>query len=116
MDSRIEATIETIQKRMSGNLDVHVLARETNLSISHLRHTFKAETGLTLNQFIKLTRMQEAKRLLTSTFLTCKQVMNSVGINSESHFSREFRKTHGIPPSKLRLGRNRFGIGEKRDS
>src|SRR5262245_6688203 len=94
---------------MSGDLDVYVLARETNLSISHIRHTFKTETGLTLNQFIKLTRMEEAKRPLTSTFLTCKEVMNRVGISSESHFSREFQRTHGIAPSKLRFQKRQTG-------
>ena len=103
MDRRIELTIETIQKRMSDNLDVNVLARETNLSASHLRHTFKEETGLSLNQFIRRTRMQEAKHLLTSTFLNCKQVMNRVGISNESYFCREFQKTYGIAPSKLRV-------------
>ena len=102
MDPRIEATIETIQKKMSCKLDVNILARETNLSASHLRHTFKAEMGVTLKQYIKVTRMEEAKRLFNSTFLSCKQVMNQVGIRSESHFSREFRRTHGIAPSQLR--------------
>jgi transcriptional regulator GlxA family with amidase domain len=99
----VKATIEKIREGMSRDLNVKSHARETKLSTSHLRRTFKAETGLSLNQYIKLTRLQEAERLLTSTFLSCKQVMNRVGMRSESHFSREFRKAHGIAPSKLRL-------------
>ncbi|MGH9881794.1 MAG: helix-turn-helix domain-containing protein [Pyrinomonadaceae bacterium] len=58
------------------------------------------ETGLTLMQYLKLVRMQEAEHLLRTTFLSVKEIMNRVGINNESYFSREFMKAHGLAPGK----------------
>ena len=63
---------------------------------------FKAEIGKTPAQYLKSIRMREAQRLLLTTFLSVKEVMNRVGIADESHFGHEFRKTYGLAPSKYR--------------
>jgi AraC family transcriptional regulator len=105
LDLRIQAAIDVIQNGISGKLEIETLARRTNVSPSHLRHVFKAETGLSLTQFIKLARMQEAEHLLRTTFLSVKEVMYRVGFSNESHFSRAFRKTHGLAPGNYRTQR-----------
>jgi AraC-like DNA-binding protein len=87
---------------MSGKLDVAILAREINMSVSRLRHVFKKETGLSPRQYIKLKRMQEAEHLLRTTFLSVKEITHRVGFTNESYFSREFLRTHGLPPGKYR--------------
>jgi AraC-like DNA-binding protein len=94
--------IAAIQSRYSRGIDVGELARKANISASHLRHLFKVETGLTLTQYVKLIRMQKAEQLLLSTFLSVKEIMNRVGINNESYFSREFKRTFGLAPLQYR--------------
>ena len=39
--------------------------------------------------------------LLTSQFLSVKEVMNLVGISNHSHFTKDFKNAHGISPSKV---------------
>jgi AraC-like DNA-binding protein len=102
LDQRIESIITTLQKRIARQFDIETLARQANISTSHLRHLFKMETGLTVMQYLKLIRMQQAEHLLCTTFLSVKEIMNRVGITNESYFCREFKKLHGLPPSKYR--------------
>ncbi len=94
--------IAAIQSRFSKKIEVAELAGKANISVSHLRHLFKLETGLTLTQYIKLIRMQKAEQLLLSTFLSVKEIMNRVGIRNESYFSREFKRTFGLAPLQYR--------------
>ena len=102
MSVRIQAAIELVQNGISGKLDVAMLARQVNMSASRLRHVFKKETGLSPIQYIKLKRMQEAEHLLRTTFLSVKEITHRAGFTNESYFSREFRRTHGLPPGKYR--------------
>ena len=102
MDRRIQVIIALMESRVSARLDIGELAREVNLSPSRLRHLFKRETGNTLAQHLKHLRMQKAECLLRTTFLSVKEVMAHVGVNDPSHFSRDFRRHHGVPPTGLR--------------
>jgi two-component system response regulator YesN len=107
LDQRIEAVVSAIQRGIAGELELEKLARQANISSSHLRHLFKLETGFTFNQYVKLVRMQQAERLLRTTFLSVKEIMNRVGIGNESYFSREFKKAHGLAPGKYRASYRR---------
>jgi transcriptional regulator GlxA family with amidase domain len=78
------------------------LGQLVNLSGSRLRHLFKAEMDQTPAQYLKTIRMSEAATLLRTTFLSVKEIMNRVGISNESHFVHEFKKVHGLAPSKYR--------------
>ena len=102
MNVKIQAAIEIIQNGISDKLDIAMLARQINMSASRLRHVFKKETGLSPSQYIKLRRMQEAEHLLLTTFLSVKEISHRAGFTNESYFSREFRRTHGLPPGKYR--------------
>jgi AraC-like DNA-binding protein len=82
-------------------------AQSVNLSPSRLRHLFKAETGLPPARYVRMRKMQEAKLLLETTFLTVKEVANRVGLSDESHFVRDFKQIYGSPPAHYRTAVNR---------
>lgn len=102
MDPRIQLVVSTIEREFSQELNSERLGCLVNMSASRLRHLFKAETGLTVSQYLKQIRMQRAEVLLQTTFLSVKQIMNLVGVHDDAHFSREFRKLHGVAPGKYR--------------
>ena len=102
MDRRVEVVVSTIETGFSRAWGIEELARLVNLSPSRLRHLFKAETGKTPAQFLKGLRMLEGERLLRTTFLSVKEIMNRVGISDESYFGHEFKKAYGLAPSKYR--------------
>ncbi len=73
-----------------------------NLSESYLTRLFQQETGQPPGRYDKERRLDRARHLLTSTFLTVKEVMAATGWNDPSHFSREFKQRFGITPRDCR--------------
>jgi len=102
MDYRVRRITKLLSDDLSRDVDLNALANSVNLSVSRLRHLFKDETGLTPAQYLKRLRLERARELMEESFLRLKEVMPQVGINDESHFVRDFKKKHGLPPIKYR--------------
>jgi AraC family transcriptional regulator len=64
------------------------LARAVNLTSFHFCHLFKAETGNSPARYLKALRLERARELLETTFLSTKEIRSLVGLNDESHFAR----------------------------
>jgi AraC family transcriptional regulator of arabinose operon len=102
MDRRIHIIIALLESCISTSQDISGIARQVNLSPSRLRHLFKKETGKTPAQYLKYLRLQRAALLLSTTFLSVKEIANQVGISNTSHFVREFKKRYGLAPTSYR--------------
>ena len=102
MDPRIAHVISSMENDIDGRLTVTALAAAVNLSPSRLTVLFRRETGVTPARFLRALRMERAKLLLERTFLTVKEVMAFVGVSDPSHFTRDFSRHHGVPPTRLR--------------
>jgi AraC family transcriptional regulator of arabinose operon len=102
MDRRIQIIIALMERETSTSPDMSGIARQVNLSPSRLRHLFKKETGKTPAQFLKSLRLRQAALLLSTTFLSVKEISNRVGITNTSHFVREFKKVYGVAPTTYR--------------
>jgi AraC-like DNA-binding protein len=46
--------------------------------------------------------MQQAATLLTTTFLSVKEIVRRIGLTDESHFVRDFKRIYGMTPSEYR--------------
>jgi AraC-like DNA-binding protein len=53
-------------------------------------------------QYLKEVRLRRAAKLLRATFLNIKQIVEDVGLGSNAHFVRDFRKLYGITPTAYR--------------
>ena len=103
IDRRITWAVEYMQRHLGEPLRVPDLAAGVNLSPSRFRDLFSAQTGLAPAQYLRHLRLRRARLLVERTFLTIKEVMALVGYNDPSHFSRDFRRYHGVSPSALRV-------------
>ena len=103
MDPRVQTVIALISSDLEHELPLSELVRVVTLSPSHVQRLFKAELGMTTFRYMKLLRMERAKYLLESGFLSVKEIMNTVGINNRSHFVKDFKKLYGRTPTQLRL-------------
>lgn len=103
MDTRIQIIMHLMKEELHRDLSLDELAQRVNLSLSHLHHLFKAETGTTPWLYLNSLRLEEARRLLVTSMLSVKQIMIKVGIKDKSHFGREFKKIYGKSPSKYRM-------------
>lgn len=103
MDLRVQTVVKLLEENLRQEVPPEKLARSVNLSPSHLRHLFKAETGLTLPQYLKSLRMRRARQLLETTFLNVKQIMSRIGVRDKSHFAHDFKGTYGKTPTQYRI-------------
>ena len=102
MDRRIELIISRFKKDPAAPWDIPTLALLVNLSPSRFRHLFKQETGTTSAQYLKDMRLVKAEKMLRTTFLSIKQILKQVGIASNAHFVRDFRRKYGTTPTAYR--------------
>jgi two-component system response regulator YesN len=102
MDQRVRRVISLMLEDSHRELSLNKMAQSVRLSPWHLCHLFKSETGMTLTRYLKTLRMQRAKHLLESTFLSVKEIMNEVGVSDESHFVRDFKAIYGMAPAQYR--------------
>jgi transcriptional regulator GlxA family with amidase domain len=102
MDPRIARVIARMEATIGEPVTINDLGAFVNLSGSRLAHLFKREVGVAPARYLHRLRMERARLLLDRTFLTVKQVMACVGVNDPSHFARDFRRYHGVPPSVMR--------------
>ena len=79
------------------------MAQIVNLSPSRLRYLFKKETGVAPAHYLRTFRLEQAKELLETTFLSVKEIIRSIGVNDQSHFIREFKKSYGLTPAQYRM-------------
>ena len=102
MNARIAHAPRRIEERMAEPLTVSKLAQEFHLSPSRFAHLFRAEFGVSPMRYLHIQRMLRARTLLERTSLSVKEVMVQVGCSDPSHFARDFRRFHGLPPKEWR--------------
>ena len=82
------------------DLKIEDISRHTFTNSSHLCFVFKKETGKTIIEFLTEKRINKAKELIDAGNHTVFDVAERVGYEDSNYFSRCFKKTYGLPPSK----------------
>lgn len=54
-------------------------------------------------EYLTKVRINEAKKLLSTTDLSIKEVSSQVGYQDSSYFGRVFKNVEGVPPSKFKV-------------
>lgn len=90
--------IKYIDKNISKKFSLEMLARELNLSESHIRQTFRKEMGITITQYVHNKKMQYAYQLL-SQGISPQNVALELGYEYYSTFYSHYVKKFSSPPS-----------------
>lgn len=97
--SVVAAATALLNGRMAEPWSMERLARELRVSESTLFARFKEATGMTPAQYLKRTRLGEARRLMVVHGDAAARAASVVGFRSASHFSRAYREAYGRPPA-----------------
>ena len=100
-----------MREDVRGELSLAEFAQSVNLSIWRLCHIFKSDVGMPPIRYLRQLRMERAKGLLESSFLSVKEIAFQVGLNDESHFVRDFKSTYGYSPALYRSHFRNNGSG-----
>lgn len=102
VDKRVEKIIQMMRDDVRGELSLAELSQSVNLSVWRLCHIFKSDVGMPPIRYLRQLRMERAKHLLESSFLSVKEIGFQVGLSDESHFVRDFKTTYGFSPALYR--------------
>ena len=83
------------------NLDVEMLTNLMGTSTSTLYRKVKANTGLKVNEYIKICRLKKAAELLAEGKYRINEVAYLTGFSSASYFATSFLKQFNISPSNF---------------
>ncbi|AJY11443.1 AraC family transcriptional regulator [Burkholderia dolosa] len=97
---RIGRSLRRIHADYAQPLDVRQLAAEAGMSVASFHSHFKAITQVPPMQYLKSTRLHQARLLMVREDLTAEAAGYAVGYTSPSQFSREFKRLFGLTPAK----------------
>ncbi|HWX96090.1 MAG TPA: AraC family transcriptional regulator [Solirubrobacteraceae bacterium] len=98
--AHVARAIRWIRGHYNETLRVEELAALATMSVSSFHRHFRAVTSMTPIQYQKQIRLREARARLLAEPGDVTGVGFAVGYDSPSQFSREYRRTFGVAPSR----------------
>jgi len=91
-----------IQHNLSKAITAQDIADALFISRPYLSKKFKEESGISITDFIRNQKIEEAKRLLKYTDKSLLAISVYLGFSSQSHFTHTFKKVTGKIPKEYR--------------
>ena len=101
-EAKITRVLKNIHDNYNDKLDIPTLAKEEDMSVSSFHTHFKKITSHTPLQYIKNIRLNKAKGFLVNQNYKVVDTAYSVGYESISQFSRDFKNYFGYSPKKTK--------------
>jgi AraC-like DNA-binding protein len=103
--------LELMTDHVVANLERHLTVAEIadagGCSTTTAERIFAKYTGASVLAWVRGKRMEEAALLLRTSGLRAGEVARRVGFTDPLYFSRVFRNTFGVPPSRYAVGQLR---------
>lgn len=107
------ALAEAVQRALtaapSAAHRIQDVAAEFGVSPFHLSRVFRAETGISVHQYLLRIRMKEALSRLHAGEPLLSRLALDLGFSSHSHFTETFRRHFGESPAQVRAA-SRCGL------
>ena len=98
--SQINTALQRIHTHYAEPFSVTRMAGDVAMSVSAFHHQFKALTGSSPVQYLKSVRLHKARALIVNEGAGAAIAATSVGYESASQFSREFKRFFGASPTE----------------
>lgn len=99
-----EQVAQFIDKNYARHLPLASFENEFYLSKHHLCREFKKHCGIGIIQYLNITRLRHARRLLENSNDSVQDIIEKCGFANYQNFYRQFIRRFGLSPSKYRLG------------
>lgn len=96
----VQCIAKYISENYNADLSLEALSQKYCVSTSHLSRLFKSITGVGINEYINISRITAAEKMLLSTDISVTEIATECGFNDSSYFSHVFKKLKGITPKK----------------
>lgn len=95
----VRKAIQIVRSRFREDITLDNVAEELNVSLFYLSKLFRKHTGTNFTEYLTQIRVEHSKKLLEAGELSVKEIAYAVGFNSQSYFSKVFKKYTGSAPS-----------------
>jgi AraC-like DNA-binding protein len=95
---------QAIEAGLSRRVLITELAEQSGVSHNHLIRLFQASTGMSIVQYIRHRRVEQAVHLLRNSTIPIKTIAAQVGIADVHLFNKTIRREMGQPPTAVRAG------------
>lgn len=102
VDKILHEIVQYIRNNTNQPLIVTELAELVGYTRSSLSRKFKKELGMNISTFIRETKLEEAKDLLSFSNQSLTEISNYLCFSSQSHFQKAFKDYAGVTPEKYR--------------
>ena len=99
--SQVARVLKIMQSDYAEKLDVEQLAQKAHLSVSGFHRAFKEITSDSPMQYLKKIRLTKARDLMMQESIKANIAADTVGYESASQFSREFKRYFGQSPAEM---------------
>ena len=97
----IDEIITIIEENLDNTeLEVEHIARQVGMSRSKLYTKMHSLTGQTVGDFVRKLRMKRAAQMIVCEDMSITEIMDQVGIQSQSYFTKAFKKEFGKTPTQ----------------
>lgn len=96
---KIGKALRRIHSAYAQPIDLPQLASEAGMSVPTFHSHFKAITHTSPMQYVKSTRLHQARLLMVRQGMTAEAASHAVGYASPSQFNREFKRLFGLTPA-----------------
>jgi len=93
---------EYVAAHLTGTIRLGKLAEVAGLTPFHFARAFKTSTGLSPHAYVVRCRIEEAKRLLTTSTLPISEIARRSGFRGSGQLATRFRASTGNTPSTFR--------------
>ena len=101
-ESLIEKAEAFINRNYMKDLSLDDISRYCNISSYYFSKLFKQETGENYVEYLNKVRIGNAKKMLSESDVSIKEICYSVGFSDPNYFSRAFKKYEGVTPSEFK--------------
>ncbi|CAM4063714.1 AraC family transcriptional regulator [Paenibacillus alkaliterrae] len=99
---RFKQLIQLVETNFSEKITIEQAAKQVSLNPYHFCKLFKKLTGRTFVEYVNVTRMNEAERLLRESNDTITEISAKVGCDNPNYFTKLYKQYKGLTPSGAR--------------
>jgi len=98
----MDQLISLIESHLSNpEMNIDYICTRVGMSRTKLYHKIKSISGQSIGDFIRTIRLKKAAQILTHQDLSLTEAMYNVGIQTQSYFTKAFKKEFGKTPSQF---------------
>lgn len=106
--SLVDSVMTAINRRYAEPITGNTLASEFNVSLTTLNQQFKKNVQLSVNRYLRLIRLMNARRLLLESDLNIEYVASACGFPNGKTLNRNFKSWKGMTPTDYRQAYARY--------